>query len=133
MRRHVFSLCGSYNFPSHRFALSSSFLIFRSWKCPHNPVGDTDLICKFCCVWKKLRTSIQMAFTLNFRQSDKQLHKYKEPGQYTLNALHVGKNISRRYFEVFFIIYFLQKIGFDIACKLSPFEDDLRDISKPIF
>ena len=33
----------------------------------------------------------------------------------------VGKNFRRRHFEIFFL-FFLQKIGFDISCKLSPLE-----------
>ena len=42
----------------------------------------------------------------------------------------LGKNFSRRHFEIFFLFFF-QKIGFDISCKLSP--DNLHERSMLIF
>ena len=32
----------------------------------------------------------------------------------------LGKYCNRQRFEVFFLIFFSQKTGFDISCKLSP-------------
>ena len=40
---------------------------------------------------------------------------------FCLKLSMLGKNFSRRQFEIFFA-YFSQKIGFDISCKLSPEE-----------
>ena len=49
-----------------------------------------------------------------------------------LNNWALGKNFSRRHFEIF--VPFFQKIGLDISCKLSPpFGDNLYETSKPVF
>ena len=43
----------------------------------------------------------------------------------------LGKNFSNEILNYFyFVLFFLQKIGFDISCKLSG--DNLHEMSKPI-
>ena len=46
-----------------------------------------------------------------------------------LSLSMLGKNFSRRHFEIFFP----PKIGFGIACKLSPKGDNLHEMPNPIF
>ena len=51
---------------------------------------------------------------------------------YVLTLEILGKNSADDILK-YFILFFSQKIGFDILCKLSPLGDNLHGMSKSIF
>ena len=85
-----------------------------SVQIPHSAVSDLDLQCL-------LRRSVQIFWVCVVLCH--QLSFLATQYSCILRLSMLGRNFSRQYYEIFFLfLFFFQKTGFDISCKLSPLE-----------